>query len=172
MNRTSLVALTATLGLLASAAFAADLPTRKPGLWEMTVQNSNAKDKPTVMQQCIDATTDKQMQQFGQGMSQKMCSKSEIRNEGGRFVTESVCKMGASTITSKGTLTGNFNSAYRVESRATYDPPVMNMTEANMIVDAKWLGACKADQKPGDMIMPGGMKMNINQMQQMQGAKK
>jgi hypothetical protein len=34
--------------------------------------------------------------------------------------------------------------------------------ETNMTVESKWLGACKADQKPGDIIMANGMKMNIN----------
>ena len=34
-------------------------------------------------------------------------------------------------------------------------------------VEAKWLGACKADQKPGDIMMPGGMKMNIKDMQKL-----
>jgi hypothetical protein len=26
---------------------------------------------------------------------------------------------------------------------------------------AKWIGPCAADQKPGDMIMANGMKINI-----------
>lgn len=26
---------------------------------------------------------------------------------------------------------------------------------------AKWLGACAADQKRGDIVMPGGTKINI-----------
>ena len=30
-----------------------------------------------------------------------------------------------------------------------------------MTIAAKWLGACKADQKPGDIIMAGGRKFNI-----------
>ena len=34
---------------------------------------------------------------------------------------------------------------------------------------AKWLGACHPDQKAGDMIMPGGIKINIKDMQQLQG---
>ena len=33
-----------------------------------------------------------------------------------------------------------------------------------MTIEAKWLGPCKADQKPGDMIMGSGMKMNINDL--------
>ena len=39
----------------------------------------------------------------------------------------------------------------------------------NMTIDAKWLGACKSDQRPGDIIMANGMKMNIADMQKMQG---
>ena len=34
-------------------------------------------------------------------------------------------------------------------------------------IEAKWLGACKADQKPGDIVMPGGMKMNIKDMEKL-----
>ena len=33
--------------------------------------------------------------------------------------------------------------------------------DSTTTIEAKWLGACKADQKPGDIMMPGGMKMNI-----------
>src|SRR5262249_11459256 len=40
---------------------------------------------------------------------------------------------------------------------------------ANLTVEAKWLGACKADQKPGDMIMAGGQQVNIRDLQNMPG---
>ena len=33
-----------------------------------------------------------------------------------------------------------------------------------MTVAAKWLGPCEADQKPGDLILPNGMKMNLRDM--------
>ncbi len=36
-----------------------------------------------------------------------------------------------------------------------------------MTIEAKWLGACKSDQKPGDIIMPGGMKMNVKDMEKL-----
>ena len=36
--------------------------------------------------------------------------------------------------------------------------------ESKFIIEAKWLGPCKADQKPGDIVMGNGMKMNINDM--------
>jgi hypothetical protein len=36
-------------------------------------------------------------------------------------------------------------------------------------ISAQWLGPCAADQKPGDMIMPNGVKMNIIEMQRRGG---
>ena len=36
-----------------------------------------------------------------------------------------------------------------------------------MTLEAKWLGACKADQKAGDIVMPGGRKMNVKDMEKM-----
>ena len=35
-------------------------------------------------------------------------------------------------------------------------------------MNAKWLGPCAADQKPGDMIMPNGMKLNIQNLPNLQ----
>ena len=34
-----------------------------------------------------------------------------------------------------------------------------------MTMEAKWLGPCAADQKPGDMIMSNGRTINILEMQ-------
>ena len=34
-----------------------------------------------------------------------------------------------------------------------------------MTIESKWLGACAADQKPGDVIMPGGVKVNVPELQ-------
>ena len=38
-----------------------------------------------------------------------------------------------------------------------------------MTLEAKWLGACTADQKPGDIVMPGGFRMNIKDMEKLKG---
>jgi len=51
----------------------------------------------------------------------------------------------------------------KVNSKREGGPPGIP-AETTMTIEAKWLGACKADQKPGDMIMGNGMKMNINEM--------
>jgi hypothetical protein len=38
-------------------------------------------------------------------------------------------------------------------------------------MEAKWIGPCKADQKPGDMVMSNGMKMNVLDMMSGRGKK-
>jgi hypothetical protein len=39
--------------------------------------------------------------------------------------------------------------------------------DSTTTIEAKWLGACKSDQKAGDIMMPGGMKMNIKDMEKL-----
>ena len=69
---------------------------------------------------------------------------------------------------SAGEIVGDFNSAYtmKVSTKSSGKIP-----DAVTTMEAKWMGACKADQKPGDIVMPGGMKMNIKDMQAMKGAR-
>lgn len=63
-------------------------------------------------------------------------------------------------------ISGDFNSAYtvKVTSHRT-EASGMMPADTTMTMNAKWAGACKTDQKPGDMIMPDGMKMNVKDLQ-------
>ncbi len=49
---------------------------------------------------------------------------------------------------------GDFNKTYTVENYSIGGPHVVGVFggEQHMTIAAKWIGACKADQKPGDMI--------------------
>ena len=100
-----------------------------------------------------------------------MCSKQEVKRVGNSLVVNSVCSTGGITTTSQGVMTGDFNSAYtvKVTSKRQGGPPQAGPADMKMQIDAKWAGPCKADQKPGDIIMPGGMKMNIRDLQNMPG---
>ncbi len=145
----------------ASAAMAVDYPPRKPGLWELKTTSVGDTNPSQSMQQCIDAKTDQALRDMGMGASKDKCARNDLRNEGGKLVLDSVCNIGPTTATTHAVLTGDLTSAYRMESTSTYKPPLMGRSEGKATLDAKWIGACKADQKPGDMVMPDGMKMNI-----------
>ena len=156
--------------LVATPAAALDLPARKAGLWEIKTTMDERKEPPQVAQHCIDAETDKMMNSIGGEMRKEACSKQDVQKVGATYVINSVCKFGPMTSTSHGVVTGDFNSAYTVKltSKREGGPNIPGMPadgSSNMTVEAKWLGACAADQKPGDMIMSGGRKVNIHDMQ-------
>jgi hypothetical protein len=160
----------------AAPAMALDLPSRKPGLWEiaMTMEGRNIP-MPTA-QHCIDAETDKLMSSIGGDMKKDMCSKQDVQKVGNTYVVDSVCKIGQSTTTSHAVVSGDFNSAYtvKVTSKREGGPAMPGMPadgSSSMSIDAKWLGACAADQKPGDMII-SGRKINVRDLQNMPGMPK
>jgi hypothetical protein len=163
----------AALSVLAGApAGALDLPARKVGLWEVKMAFEGRNLPPQVVQQCIDAATDKMMSAFGSNLSQDMCSKQDVQKVGSTLVIDSVCQIGGMTTTSHGVVSGDFNSSYsvKVSSTRTSGPAIPGMPadgKSDMTIEAKWLSACKPDQKPGDMIMADGRKINIVDMQKM-----
>jgi hypothetical protein len=151
------------IGIAAPTAHAADYPPRKPGLWEVSIEGSRGREH--VIQQCIDAKTDAVMRDMGEQRRDAKCSKNEVTRQGAKIVVDTVCAMGNTTATSHAEITGDFHSDYRMETHTTYAPPLRGKADGKAIIHAKWTGPCKADQKPGDMIMPGGMKMNVLDMQ-------
>ncbi len=160
--------------LVATPALALDMPPRKAGLWELKMNLQGTPMPGQAFQHCIDAATDKAMNDVGGGM-RGQCSKQDMQRSGNTITVNSVCNIGGATTTSRAVVTGDFNSAYtvKVTSKREGGPAVPGMpAETNMTIEAKWLGACKADQKPGDMIMGNGVKMNINDMRSLPGMKK
>jgi hypothetical protein len=159
------LALSLLLVSLAAAASPVDVPKRKAGLWEIkqTIEGTPAGAMPPI-QQCIDQTTDDLMQQRGQNMAKARCSRMDVKRDGNRVVVQSACTLGPTTAASDSVFTGDFNAAYHADIKTTYTPAFQGLTKMAMTMDAKWLGPCKGDMKPGDVIV-GGMKFNPMQMQ-------
>ena len=142
-------------------ALAVELPVRKAGLWEMKMARTGGSVQDVTMQHCTDASTDKQMStSFSPG--KETCSKQDVQKTATGFVSDSVCGVAGMTITSHAEIVGDFNSAYTVKVTSRSEGGPANVArDTSTTIEAKWLGACKADQKAGDIVMPGGMKMNI-----------
>jgi hypothetical protein len=161
-----LLAISAIGLIFAAPAFALDMPARKAGLWEIKMLFEGRNLPAQVMRQCVDQATDKLMNANFGGAVQEACSKQDIQNSGGTITIDSVCKFGAATTTSHAVVTGSFDSAYtmKVASKREGGPPLPGTTpgaETHMTIEAKWLGACEAGQRPGDVMMSNGMKMNV-----------
>ena len=162
----SIVLLVALMAVIAGVS-ALDLPKRKSGLWDIKTRTSANRPVQTI-QMCIDQKTDNMAKQMFESRAREACSEQQTRREGNKIVGDSVCKIGESIATSHTVLSFDFDRAYHGEIRTKFSPPLMGKSENLTLIDAKWTGPCQADQKPGDMIMPNGLKINIHEMQQQQ----
>jgi hypothetical protein len=139
----------------ATAAWAVDMPSRKPGLWEISMSFGDSNVPGQVMRQCVDAATDQMMQSRAGPNGQRDCPKRDVQKSGDSITIDSTCVIAGKSQTSHAVITGSFNSAYTMTLTSQGgSAPVTTMK-------AKWLGQCTADQRPGDMIMANGMKINI-----------
>jgi len=159
----SLCVIGLVLAGLSASAFAADMPKRRSGLWEINMHQEGMPGGMGPIQQCIDQNTDNLMEQKARGNKQD-CSVLDVKTTGNKVVVHSVCKIEGSTATTDGVFEGAFDSSYKGTMKTQFAPPMHGMSQSNMTLDARWLGACKTGQKPGDIIMPNMGGMNINEM--------
>lgn len=140
-------------------------PRRKPGLWEQRVSNG---DFVQVSRVCLDAATEARLNWWGGQATQDVCEKNlfSARVAGGWQVS-SVCDMGSGgKVTTSGVVTGDVNAHYQLTAESSTvgaEAPQMNGIR-RMVVDAAWQGPCPADMKPGDMSLPGGIRINLLDM--------
>ena len=115
------------------------------------------------MQHCTDETVDKEMNNNISPMAKQICSKQDIQKTATGYVSDSVCTVAGMTTTSHAEIVGDFNSAYTVKTstHAQGGPAGAAGRDSTTTIEAKWLGGCRPDQKPGDIVMPGGFKMNM-----------
>ena len=169
--RTIVVFLSALSILSASAAPTLDLPKRKSGLWEMTMIGEQTNGQPQTVTTCVEQKSDTGLTSSFGGKIPKNCKPPTLKKSAGTYVITSACKFSDSNVTTVAVLSGDMNSAYKIDRTSTYNPPNKGRKESKQSITAKWLSACKADQRPGDMIMPDGTKINISDIQKLQEAK-
>jgi hypothetical protein len=150
------------LALLVTAAVAEELPTRKAGLWEMKIVKTGSQLPDMTMQHCTDPTTDKDMANSVSPLAKQICSKQDVVKTATGYVSDSVCSVAGVSMTTHAEIVGSFDSGYTVTSKSHMDKgPTGTPVDTVTTIEAKWLGACKPDQKPGDIVMPGGFKLNV-----------
>lgn len=148
----------------AAPAAPATPPKRKPGLWAQTVSTAGVTQTTKI---CLDEATESRMTPWGQQMSDGMCARNVVTPTAGGWAFESECDMGqgGKTVT-KGTMTGDFDSRLVMKAVSTTTGSSMPQADGTheMEVTSVWEGPCPAGMKPGDMSLPGGMTINMNQM--------
>jgi len=141
------------------------LPHRRPGLWEQRVSMGDFVQASRI---CIDPSVDQKVSWWGQQSTRDVCEKNLInRKIDGTWAFASVCDMGSGgKTTTAGVASGDFNSRYLIQAESSTvgaEAPQMNGTR-KMTIEAAWQGACPSDFKPGDMEIPGGVRINLLDM--------
>ena len=160
--------------LAAFFAQAQDVPKRKSGLWEVKRTTARTEGKQRIVQLCIDEASDNAFRQLAEGMRSESCKTEKVRRDGDRLLVDAVCNLGRAQVTAKtqAVITGKFDSAYKIESKSTYDPPMRGKAEGSALLEARWLGACKPDQRPGDYILANGVKLRVSDAEEDKAAAK
>jgi len=148
-----------TVFLLLGGAGKAELPHHKPGLWAVTSRSSDGSVFQSKV--CLDAMTETAYNVYNLTANAQHCSTSDVTQNGAETVVDGVCELSDSTVTSHSVITGTPDTAYHIESTAHWAPPMLGKTDTRSSQDAKWVGACPADMKAGDIDMPGVMKTSL-----------
>ena len=161
--RTIAIAVSLVAGCIALPVLADDfnIPARKAGQWkvEMVPETAGAAPKMT-FQLCLDADSDKALMQAGSAMAGGKCQTNAPTQTGDTYTFDSACDFGSMKTTSHTEISGDFQSTYtmKITSDITGGPSKMPKHSV-MTQNATWVGECNG-LAPGEMLMPGGMKIN------------
>ena len=152
------------LCIAAPVASAQDLPKLRPGHWEIVRKSERAGEAGQRTVVCMDEAMQRMVWDMGMGTMRGMCSKSDLRIAGGRGTGDFVCNMGGSTARTKAQIVFTGDTGYRADIDTRYEPPLNGQARSRFVVEARHLGACKAGQQPGDVVMPSGQTINIRNL--------
>jgi uncharacterized protein DUF3617 len=136
------------------------LPFLKEGLWESHIhQTVNDQQTEHSVRMCQTTETQKQERAFSASLRQKnQCSYSIKRKSANVYVSENRCQAGplAGTL-SQGTMIFQGDTAYRSEVHL-----LQNGNDGTTVTEAKFVGACPADMKPGDTVLDNSARYNVS----------
>ena len=165
---THLPALCMTLAFVAVPALAAtpvDVPPLRAGLWEATtVSASGPQPRPAVTRMCLDKHTQRNVLDQLALAAPRMCARYQYGMRSGRFVTDSSCTLGASTIEGRTETTFLRDTAYHMEVVGRVGPAGRAGQMQKAVIDGRHVGTCPAGMKPGDMVLPNGLTLNVVQL--------
>jgi hypothetical protein len=138
-------------------------PKRRAGLWEVRSTGVDALGMPPT-RFCVGERTDSAGTHLDRSPGARgSCSLGEFVRSGEAWVAESVCREGRATVTSRAVATGDFESEYRIDTIVTHTGPASaGRREDREAVQARWLGPCEPDQRPGDLVIPGMGTLNMD----------
>lgn len=144
--------------LLIGAIYAVEVPSMKEGLWSIhTVTISSPSGQKTEMNRsiCRSHAYDEAAQKKAKAL-EASCKMNVLNGSGSKYISESECTVGGTTIHTKRTTTLTGDAESRSEETATYSPAMEGRTGATMTMEQKYVGACPAGMAPGEMMDADG----------------
>jgi hypothetical protein len=145
---------------VSASAQASDFPARRAGLWSVTINMESAKLPASTNKMCIDAASDAKLMKLGLASKEADCTSMNITGSGNVRTVDSVCHFNGGTQKNHVVMTYAGDSAYHMDMRSQFSPPISGHKDSHIVQDAKWTGPCPAGMKPGDMMI-NGMKINM-----------
>ena len=146
----------------ASNADGHDFPRRRAGLWEIETVGANAAGLPAA-RYCIDDTTDRASLNLDRSSGVKgSCRLGAFRRAGDAWSAETICRQGRTSVVSRSVASGDFETAYRIDTVIQYDPPLGGVIpRESTAIRGRWIGPCSAGQRAGDVSIPGMGRLNM-----------
>lgn len=147
------------------------LPARKDGLWEITVRSDElalkragqAPQRPLTVQQCTSADTEPVML-LSLLPGQESCRNVKVgrrsKSAGGGYDISTTCYVHDSRNDARVELQGDLQAAYSGAYQVKFSQAPLSNTGRN-VFEGRWLGACLPGQRPGDMVLPNGVTVNV-----------
>ena len=150
--------LIAAVALSAATATAQNLPGRRGGMWEMSMTAPETQGHAMKMRQCVNPATERSFSPFNGPHDRDVdhsCTRHEVHRIAGGWAFESVCLRGGKPVTTTGTITGDFQTHYKMDISSRGPEGVHKMT-----MDNTWVGPCPAGGKD-TMVLPDGRTIHI-----------
>ena len=154
------------LASFSGLAGAGEAPHRKAGLWEIAMKEANGEAPARKQHVCLDRETDALLNRMGLQTGHEACAKLDLRVQGNRMTIHAVCSFGKSQLTSDDVTTYDGDTSFHAETKGKFEPPMAGTAATHTMQDGKWLSACPAGMKPGDLVIlpdkPGGKEIRMN----------
>ncbi len=139
---------TLLLGMSAYAA-AEELPTQKPGLWQVTMTSAKMPGGSRSYKMCQDSASLAAGKASADAHLKTDCSKSNMRKEGDTWIAENDCTFSGMHVVGHSETTVHGDESFHTQSQSSFGGGKVEVTT----IDQKYLGPCEAGQKVGVPIV-------------------
>lgn len=133
-------------------------PHRRAGLWE---QHTIVAGAPAAVSKlCMDQATEAVLIGGGAQTARADCPVFQSQTVGTATISDATCKKGDLTVSTHtvGTFVGDTQFHLDVRSHST---GVNAPLDSAVSIDGTWTGACPANMKPGDLMLPNGQIVHL-----------